>query len=99
MIVTKVLTKSFQTPPSNRTKRQSETSGDEETDHHATSLPAQRVTTSEQTAAEAKSTISEPIKGTGKKTAGSVSYHYQHTHTYKNTYNSYSLTILPSLSF
>lgn len=69
----KVITKSFQTPPSNRQKRQSETSGDEETDHHATSLPAQRVTPSEQGAADAKSTISEPIKLSGKKTAGSVS--------------------------
>lgn len=79
----KVLTKSFQTPPPNRNKRQSETSGDEETDHHATSLPAQRVTPSDQGAVDAKSTVSEPIKLAGKQTAGSVSYHYLNTHTLK----------------
>lgn len=71
----KVLTKSFQTPPSNRHKRQSETSGDEETDQHASSLPTQRVTPSEKIVADAKSTISEPIKMADKKSAGSVSYH------------------------
>lgn len=71
----KVLTKSFQTPPSNRHKRQSETSGDDEMEHHASSLPTQRVTPSEKIVAEAKSTISEPIKLADKKSAGSVSYH------------------------
>lgn len=74
----KVITKSFQTPPSNRPKRHSEiSSGDEETDHHPTSLPAQRVTPSGKT--DVVSTSSEPIKLPSKKTAGSVSFIIFHT--------------------
>lgn len=68
----KVITKSFQTTPSTKQKRRSETSADEE--EHAISLPAQRVTPSEKSAIDAKSTISEPIKAASKKTDGSVSY-------------------------
>lgn len=75
----KVITKSFQTPPSNRYKRQSETSDDEETDHLATSLPAQRVMSSEKTVTDVKSTTSEPIKLASKQTAGSVSFIHFHT--------------------
>lgn len=67
----KVITKSFQTTPTTKQKRRSETSGDEE--EHAISLPAQRVTPSEKSAIDAKSTISEPIKAS-KKTDGSVSF-------------------------
>lgn len=71
----KVLTKSFQTPPSNtRQKRHSETSCDDEMEQRPISLPTQRVTSSEKTATDAKSTISEPIQSASKKTAGSVSY-------------------------
>lgn len=72
----KVLTKSFQTPPANaRHKRQSETSGDEETEpQRPISLPTQRVTPTEGIAIDAKSTISEPIQTTSKQSAGSVSY-------------------------
>lgn len=71
----KVITKSLQTSTS-KPKRRSEASGDEE--EHAISLPAQRVTTTEKNAIDAKSTLSEPVKVTGKKTDGSVSYtqHY-----------------------
>ncbi|XP_031619369.1 piezo-type mechanosensitive ion channel component isoform X2 [Contarinia nasturtii] len=67
LTIEQVITKSFQTPP-NRHKRQSDTSGDEETDHHATSLPTQP---SEKVVAEVKSTISEPIKLADTKSAGS----------------------------
>lgn len=69
----KVLTKSFQTPPTSKPKRtHTETSGDEE--EHAISLPTQRVTPSERSASDAKSTISDPIKPASKKSDGSVSY-------------------------
>lgn len=67
----KVITKSFQTTAPAKQKRRSETSGDEE--EHAISLPAQRVTPSEKSAIDAKSTLSEPIKAASKKTDGSVS--------------------------
>lgn len=87
------MTKSFQTPPSNRNKGHSETSGDEETDHHATSLPAQRVTQSDKIVADPKSTTSEPINLAGKKTDGSVSYHFRNIHIQTSTiYHSLTIT-------
>lgn len=70
----KVLTKSFQTPPASKPKRQRAASYGDEEDEHAISLPTQRVTPSEKIATDVKSTISEPIKPARKKTVGSVSY-------------------------
>lgn len=70
----KVLTSTFQTTQPKR-KRPSETSCDDETDHHQLSLPAQRITPpADKSVADVKSTVSEPIRPVSKITVGSVSY-------------------------
>lgn len=69
----KVIIKSFQaTPTSKQKRRHSEVCGDDE--EHAISLPAQRVSTSDKCAIDAKFTFSEPIQAASKQTDGSVSY-------------------------
>lgn len=68
------MTSTFQATPPKR-KHPSETSCEEETDRHQISLPARRISTSaDKSSADAKSTVSEPIRKVGKVTVGSVSY-------------------------
>lgn len=68
------MTSTFQATPPKR-KHSSETSCEEEMDHHQLSLPAQRISISaDKTFADAKSTVSEPIRKVSKVTVASVSY-------------------------